>query len=90
MIQRRLEENSWEIDNLIGKKVRILRSQAWKGGVRKCRAFYTVSEVFFRISLDGKVICSVLLEELPDDIFTLKDIALYETNVKEDDKSKTM
>ena len=76
MIGRRLFDEVGEINDIIGRKVKLLRSQGWKGSFKGCERFYTISDVYFRISLDGKVICCVLMEGLPDNIFTLSDIAL--------------
>lgn len=76
MIERRLTGEVGEIGSIIGKKVKLLRSQGWRGAIKSCEKSYTISDVYFRISLDGKVICCVLVEGLPDNIFTLSDIAI--------------
>lgn len=76
MITRRLSDNAGEVDDIIGKKVKLLRSQGWRGEAKPWKKEgYTVEDVYFRISLDGKVIVCVLLKEL-NGVFTLPDLAL--------------
>lgn len=76
MIDRRLGESAGEIDDIIGKKVKLLRSQGWRGQVKPWqKEGYTVDDVYFRISLDGKVIVCVLLKEVKG-VFTLPDLIL--------------
>lgn len=75
MIERRLSGGIGEIDDIVGRKVELIRSQGWRGGIKEVRP-YIVSDVYFHISPDGKAICCVLMEDLPDKIFTLSDIRL--------------
>lgn len=39
---------------------------------------FTIKDVFFRITLDGKAITVIELEELPGKVFTLKDLMISE------------
>lgn len=49
-----------------------------------CEAYYTISSVGFKVSTDGKAICLVSLEEIPDTYFTLRDLCILELNARED------
>lgn len=73
----------WEYDQLIGAKV-VVKSLSVSGNFfNMCtggRDLFTIEEIYFRISLDGKTITVIKLRELPDKIFTWKDLEVVEIN----------
>lgn len=63
----------WDYKNLIGAKVRVKSmpmSNFHKGVFGDC----TIEDIYFRISIDGKVITVIRLKEYPDLFFTWKDL----------------
>lgn len=70
---------NWGIENLIGGKVRIKSVSIWNGlfsGGMDGKKEYTIEEVKFRISLDGKCFTILKLKDVPDRLFTLKDVEI--------------
>lgn len=68
----------WDYKNLIGAKVRIKSmpmSNFHKGVFGDC----TISDIYFRISTDGKTITVIRLKEYPDLFFTWKDLEVLQT-----------
>ena len=67
---------TWGYDNIVGSKVKVKSMSLWNGlfSAIDGSTVYTVSAVKFRISLDGNCFTIVELSELPDRIFTLKDL----------------
>lgn len=67
----------WEYKNMIGAKVRISSmpvSNLNFSFAFNCSAIYTVDDVYFRVTTDGKTITIIRLKEIPDYIFTWKDL----------------
>ena len=63
----------WDYKNLIGAKVRVKSmpmSNFHKGVFGDC----TIEDIYFRISIDGKVITVIRLKEYSDLFFTWKDL----------------
>ena len=63
----------WDYKNLIGAKVRVKSmpiSNFYNGVFGDC----TIEDIYFRISIDGKVITVIRLKEHPDLFFTWKDL----------------
>ena len=58
---------------MIGAKVELVRAQGCIK-IDEPGKEYTIKEVKFRVSLDGKILTIIRLEELPDAIFTWKDL----------------
>lgn len=72
----RRPDGVWTRDDIIGAKVKIasIPAMAFSGKVDFSRT-YTLKDIEFRVSLDGKVVSLVKLEEFPDEPpLTLKDI----------------
>jgi hypothetical protein len=67
----------WSYDNLIGAKVRIVSTTI--GNFNQFSAIeddYTIKDIYFRVSVDGKTITLVELEGLEDQYFTFKDLEI--------------
>lgn len=73
---------NWDYYQLIGSKVRIssLPVSNFFGCINSVTDLYTISNIYFRISLDGKAITIVELEEYPGKFFTWKDLEVIEIN----------
>lgn len=73
---------NWNYYQLIGAKVRI--SSLPISNFFKCFSsntdYFTIKDIYFRISLDGKTITIIELEEYPDKFFTWKDLEIIEIN----------
>lgn len=85
MIVDRLEGStgSIELDKLIGAQVKVINLTMqnglfWKEGVDE---IYTVSDIKFRVSIDGKCHTIVYLDEFKDRSFTLKDLKFVKISV---------
>ena len=68
----------WDYENLIGAKVRVKSmpmSNFHNGVFGDC----TISDIYFRISVDGKAITIIRLKEYPDLFFTWKDLEVLKT-----------
>jgi len=63
----------WDYKNLIGAKVRI-KSMPMSNFHRGVFGDCTIEDIYFRISIDGKVITVIRLKEYPDLFFTWKDL----------------
>ncbi len=74
----------WEYKNMVGSRVKI-KSIPVSNFFRLADAdkTFTVSDVYFRVSTDGKVITVVKLEGLEDVIFTWKDLEVISLNEDE-------
>ena len=73
----------WKFRNLIGAKVRI--SSMPISNLNFSFAFdstslYTIEDIYFRITTDGKTITVIEIEELPGYIFTWKDLEVIDVN----------
>lgn len=73
---------NWDYYQVIGAKVRIqsLPVSNFFGCMNSTTDFYTISDIYFRISLDGKTITVIELEEYPGRFFTWKDLEVVEIN----------
>ena len=76
------------LDRIIGAKV-IVKSVTMQNGWEwsdedEKRKEYTVSEVGFRVSIDGKCCTIIALSEIEDRTFTLKDIEFIELNEEDE------
>lgn len=49
---------------------------------------YTIKDIIFRVSMDGKTISVVILEENPDIFFTWKDLEVIGIKVKDNEESE--
>ena len=68
----------WDYQNMIGAKVRVKSmpiSNFHAGVFGDC----TISDIYFRISTDGKAITIIRLSEYPDLFFTWKDLEVLNT-----------
>lgn len=80
---------SWEYPQLIGAKVEIKSLPV----SNQFRCFSsgsstgTIRDIYFRISLDGKVITVVELNEFPGKIFTWRDLQVKEISTKSTEKA---
>ncbi len=63
----------WDYKNLIGAKVRV-KSMPMSNFHRGVFGDCTIEDIYFRISIDGKVITVIRLKEYPDLFFTWKDL----------------
>lgn len=63
----------WDYKNLIGAKVRV-KSMPMSNFHRGVFGDCTIEDIYFRISIDGKVITVIRLKEHPDLFFTWKDL----------------
>lgn len=79
----------WHLEDLIGAKVRISSLPISNFGAIDMDQHYTVEDIEFRISLDGKAITIVKLKGLSDYIFTLKDLefvgVIFNENIDKED-----
>ena len=70
----------WDYSNMIGAKVRVksMPISNFRSGVfGDC----TISEIYLRVSIDGKAITIIRLKEYPDLFFTWKDLEVVMTNL---------
>lgn len=71
-----------EYENLIGAKVKV-KSASMQNGfhqIKDINQLFTVSDIGFRISIDGKCHTIISLAEITDRTFTLKDIEIVVLN----------
>lgn len=70
----------WDYQNMIGAqaKVKSMPVSNFSSGIMASDT-YTIEDIYFRISLDGKVITIIRLKELPDHFFTWKDLEVIRT-----------
>lgn len=74
---------NWEYEQLIGAKVR-LKSTPVSNFFQNC-AFtseedHVIKDILFRISIDGKAITIIELNDLPGKFFTWRDLEILELN----------
>jgi hypothetical protein len=67
---------SWSREELIGAHVRIssMPVSNFAGGF-DCHQTFTIKDIIFRISTEGKTITVIILDQYPDYSFTWKDSA---------------
>ena len=70
----------WDFQNMIGAQVKVksMPISNFSSGIM-ASDIYTIGDIYFRVSLDGKTITVIRLRELPDLFFTWKDLEVVET-----------
>lgn len=63
-----------DLSRLMGAKVKIVSACLAQGWLENASSTYTISDVKFRIGIDGKTFAIIKLEELPDNTFTWRDL----------------
>lgn len=63
---------TWSYNDMIGSVVRI--KSVPPGTPVEAEKLCTISDIVFRVSLDGKTITKIILQEYPDYVFTWKDL----------------
>ena len=74
---------SWKPEELIGARVRV-RSLPVSNFIYNFDAdqLFTISNIYIRISMDGKAITVIELDESPGHVFTWKDLEIESILVK--------
>ncbi len=76
-------QGNWDVKNLIGSKVKVKSmpiSNFMQNEFKYAGKLLTVSEVYIRVSSEGKAITVIETEELPNKFFTLKDLQILSLN----------
>lgn len=70
----------WDYQNMIGAQVRVksMPISNFSRGIMASDVF-TIEDIYFRVSLDGKTITVIRLKEFPDLFFTWKDLEVIRT-----------
>ena len=70
----------WDFQNMIGAQVKVksMPISNFSSGIMASN-IYTIDDIYFRVSLDGKTITIIRLRELPDLFFTWKDLEVVKT-----------
>jgi len=70
----------WDYQNMIGAQVKVksMPVSNFSSGIMASDT-YTIGDIYFRVSLDGKTITVIRLKELPDLFFTWKDLEIIRT-----------
>ena len=70
----------WDFQNMIGAQVKVksMPISNFSSGIMASN-IYTIDNIYFRVSLDGKTITIIRLRELPDLFFTWKDLEVVKT-----------
>lgn len=70
----------WDYQNMIGAQVKVksMPISNFSSGIMASN-IYTIDDIYFRVSLDGKTITIIRLRELPDLFFTWKDLEVIKT-----------
>ena len=70
----------WDFQNMIGAQVKVksMPISNFSSGIM-ASDIYTIGDIYFRVSLDGKTITVIRLRELPDLFFTWKDLEVVKT-----------
>ena len=70
----------WDFQNMIGAQVKVksMPISNFSSGIM-ASDIYTIGDIYFRVSLDGKTITVIRLRELPDLFFTWKDLEVIKT-----------
>lgn len=82
---RRIDPSGlWNPEELIGAKVRVrsLPVSSFFGRFESDRE-YTIGEIWFRVSVDGKALTVIILKEVPGIEVTWKDLEIIELTSKE-------
>lgn len=67
---------TWNYEDLIGAGVKVKSMPVSNFCAIDADEIFTIEDIYFRASLDGKIITVVKLEELPNLFFTLRDLEL--------------
>ena len=67
---------TWEYEDLIDSGVKVKSMPVSNFIAIDSEATYTIEDIYFRVSLDGKIITIVKLKEIPGAFFTLRDLEL--------------
>jgi hypothetical protein len=80
---------SWSTEELIGAFVRV-NSMPVSNFVKgfDSSATYTIKDIYFRVTVDGKTITTITLNECPGMIFTWKDLEIKGIVVKDGKESE--
>ena len=75
---------TWTLEELIGARVKISSMPVtnFAGGGFDTETPCTIKDIYFRVSLDGKTITIIELEEFPGYFFTWKDLEIEAILVK--------
>lgn len=70
----------WDYQNMIGAQVKVksMPVSNFSSGIMASDT-YTIGDIYFRVSLDGKTITVIRIKELPDLFFTWKDLEIIKT-----------
>jgi hypothetical protein len=67
---------TWDYKDLIGSGVKVRSMPTSNFCAIDANETFTIDDIYFRASLDGKMITVVKLKELPGLFFTLRDLEL--------------
>jgi hypothetical protein len=67
---------TWDYKDLIGSAVKVKSMPVTNFIAIDSEEVFTIDDIYFRVSLDGKIITIVKLKELPGSFFTLRDLEL--------------
>lgn len=73
---------TWNYEDLIGSGVKVKSMPTSNFCAIDANETFTIKDIYFRASLDGKMITVVKLEELPGLFFTLRDLELVGIKAK--------
>lgn len=86
LVEKRINspQGTWDYSGIIGAKVQIKSIPITNLDDFKisCNDKYTVSNVYFQVSFDGKVVTVVELKEFPTRVFTWKDLIVVDIKDK--------
>lgn len=69
----------WDYESMIGAKVRVRSMPLSNFSKLDYFGECTISDIYFRVSVDGKAITIIRLAEVPDMFFTWKDLEILKT-----------
>lgn len=76
-------QGTWSYDHIKGAKVKVKSTPiANLDDTINTTDTYTVEDVYFNVSIDGKVVTLIKLKEAPDDILTWKDVYIVDIRSK--------
>lgn len=75
-----IQSGDVDVNKLIGATVKIKSACLTQGKLENASGTYKITDLKFRISLDGKAFAILKLENLPQNTFTLRDIELIKLN----------
>lgn len=80
-------EGTWELKNLIGTTCKIRSIGARGDGPFITQQEVIVDNIYFRVSVDGKLQAVILFKEFPDRLFNIRDIEVLRINACYSDKA---